>query len=261
MSHGWLEDKVALVTGGGSGIGRAVVDAYLEEGARIVVLEFDRDKCRELERLGDRVVAVRGDATTAEANERAVAAAVGTFGQLDVVVTFVGVFDGYTSLLDIPDDQFDDAYRETFDMNVRSVLLAARAGVPALRERAGSIVVTASSSSFYAGRGGTLYVASKFALRGVVLQLAHELAPAIRVNGVAPGGTVETDLRGLRSLGQHSARLDDRPGRAAGIRERTPLHVAMTGPDHTGAYVLLASGRSRGMTGEMLRSDGGMAIR
>lgn len=261
MSREWLEGKVALITGGGSGIGRAVVDAYLEDGARIVVLEFDHEKCREVERLGDRVVSVQGDATSAEANVRAVGAAIETFGQLDVLATFVGVFDGYTPLLDIPDDRFDAAYRETFDMNVRSVLLAARAGVPALRERAGSIIVTASSSSFYAGRGGTLYVASKFALRGIVLQLAHELAPAIRVNGVAPGGTVGTDLRGLRSLGQHGARLDDRPGRAAGIRERTPLRVAMTGADHTGAYVLLASERGRGMTGEMLRSDGGMAIR
>jgi NAD(P)-dependent dehydrogenase (short-subunit alcohol dehydrogenase family) len=261
MSHGWLEGKVALITGGGSGIGRAVVDAYLEEGARIVVLEFDHDKCRELERLGDRVVSVHGDATTTEANVRAVAFAVGTFGQLDVLATFVGVFDGYTSLLDIPDERFDGAFGETFDVNVRSVLLAVRAGASALRARAGTIIITASSSSFYAGRGGTLYVASKFALRGVVLQLAHELAPAIRVNGVAPGGTVDTDLRGLRSLGQHGTRLDDRPGRAAGIRERTPLNVAMTGAEHAGAYVLLASERSRGMTGEMLRSDGGMAIR
>lgn len=261
MTDGWLKGKVALITGGGSGIGRAVVDAYLEEGARIVVLEFDHNKCQELERLGGRVASVQGDATTPEANARAVAAAVDTFGQLDVLATFVGVFDGYTPLLDIPDDHFEDAYDEMFDVNVRSVLLAARAGAPALRERAGNIIVTASSSSFYAGRGGTLYVASKFALRGVVLQLAHELAPSVRVNGVAPGGTVDTDLRGLRSLDQHGARLDDRPGRAAGIRERTPLHVAMTGAEHTGAYVLLASERSRGMTGEMLRSDGGMATR
>ncbi len=261
MSHGWLEGNVVLITGGGSGIGRAVVEAYLEEGARIVVLEFNHDKCRELEGLGDGVVAIQGDATTTDANARAVQAAINTFGQLDVLATFVGVFDGYTSLLDIPDDLFDGAYQETFDMNVRSVLLSVRAAVPALRERAGSIIITASSSSFYAGRGGTLYVASKFAVRGVVLQLAHELAPTIRVNGVAPGGTVDTDLRGLRSMGDHGNRLDDRPGRAAGIRERTPLHVAMTGADHAGAYVLLASPRSRGMTGELLRSDGGMAIR
>ena len=73
---------------------------------------------------------------------------------------------------------------------------------------------TLSSSSFYAGRGGALYVSSKFALRGAVVQLAREVAPDVRVNGVAPGGTVGTDLRGPRSLGLDDHRLDDRPGRA-----------------------------------------------
>ena len=72
-----------------------------------------------------------------------------------------------------------------------------RAAEKELRQTKGSIVVTGSSSSFYPGRGGILYVSSKFALRGVVVQLAHELAPDIRVNGVAPGGTIGTDLRGL----------------------------------------------------------------
>lgn len=120
---------------------------------------------------------------------------------------------------------------------------------------------TLSSSSFYAGRGGALYVSTKFALRGAVVQLAREVAPEVRVNGVAPGGTVGTDLRGPRSLGLDGQRLDDRPGRAEQLAERTPLHVALTAADHAAAYVFLLSDQARGMTGEILRSDGGLGVR
>lgn len=257
---GWLQRKVGLLIGAGSGIGRAVVDAYLAEGARVVVLERSAEKCRELEQLGSNVAVLEGDATSIADTAAAVTLALEQFGQLDTLGTFVGVFDHYTPLVDIPDDRFDAAFTEIMDLNLRSIMIAARCAAPALRETHGSIVVTASSSSFYAGRGGSLYVASKFAVRGLVIQLARELAPHVRVNGVAPGGTVGTDLRGLRALDLAGDRLDDRPGRAAGIEERTPLHIAMTGEDHAGLYVLLASDRSAAMTGEILRSDGGMAV-
>ena len=173
----------------------------------------------------------------------------------------MGVFDVYTALADLPADRFDAAFAEVFDVNVKSPMLTARAALPALRESRGSFVLTLSSSSFYAGRGGALYVSSKFALRGLVTQLAHELAPDVRVNGVAPGGTLGTDLRGLRALGLADDRLADRPGRAEQLRARTPLQVALTPVDHAGAYVFLVSDRSRGMTGEILRSDGGLGVR
>lgn len=257
---GWLSGKVALLIGAGSGIGRAVLDAYVAEGATVVAFERDPGKCEELSRLGEDVLAFQGDATSSADNRRAVELAVERFGRLDTLATFVGVFDHYTALLDIPDESFDAAFVEMFDLNLRSVMLAARAAGPALRAARGSIVVTASSSSFAAGRGGSLYVASKFAVRGLILQLAREFAPDVRVNGVAPGGTVGTDLRGLRALGLAADRLDDRPGRAEGIEKRTPLALAMSGEHHAGLYVLLASTRSSAMTGEVLRSDGGMAV-
>lgn len=257
----WLEGKVALVTGGGSGIGRAVVDAFLAEGAAVCVLEHNEEKCASLEKIGGRVAVVHGDATRAAENQRAVATTIERFGRLDTLATFVGIFDNYTRLTDIPSDRLDAAFAETFDVNVKSVLLAVHAAIPHLRRTRGSIVVTASSSSFYPGRGGTLYVSSKFAVRGLVVQLAHELAPDVRVNAVAPGGTVRTDLRGLRSLGQFEERLDDRPGREQALRDRTPLGVALRAEDHAGAYVYLASDRCPGVTGEMLRSDGGLGVR
>ena len=257
---GWLDGKICLLVGAGSGIGRAVVDAFVEEGARVVVLERSEQKCRDLANLSS-VIVVRGDATSRPDTDRAVSTALSSWGRLDVLVTFVGVFDHYTPLLEIPDERFDSAFAEMMDLNLRSVMIGVRSAAPALQEAQGSIVITASSSSFYAGRGGALYVASKFAVRGLVLQLARELAPLVRVNGVAPGGTVGTDLRGLGALDLAKDRLDDRKDRAAGIRARTPLQIAMEGSDHAGIYVLLASDRSAGVTGEVLRSDGGMAVR
>jgi NAD(P)-dependent dehydrogenase (short-subunit alcohol dehydrogenase family) len=261
MRAGWLGDKVALVTGGGSGIGRAVVDAFLAEGARVAVLELDAEKCAQLRALDSDVLVVEGDATAPAANREAVAATVDRFGRLDALATFVGVFDLYTPLAEIPDESFEPAFQETFGVNVKSVMPSVRAALPELRGSGGSVVVTLSSSSFYPGRGGALYVSSKFALRGLVLQLARDLAPDVRVNGVAPGGTVRTDLRGLRSLGQSDTVLDARPGREEHLRARTPLQLALEPDDHAGAYVFLASDRARGITGEVVRSDGGLAAR
>lgn len=259
-----LDGKVALLVGGGSGIGRAVVDAYLEAGAQVVVLELDHDKCAELAELaelGDDVVAVQGDATSPDDNARAVAAARTRFGGLDVLATFVGVFDFYTPLLDLDDTELEPAFDEIFHTNVLGTLVSVRAAAPALRDRSGAVVLTLSTSSFYPGRGGPLYVATKFALRGLVTALAHELAPDVRVNGVAPGGTLATQLRGLRALGTAERSLGDTPGRAEELAARVPLGAALDGRDHAGAYVFLASAAARGTTGEIVRSDGGIGIR
>lgn len=258
---GRMTGHVALLTGGGSGIGRGVLDAYRAEGALVAVLEHSPAKCAELADLGEDVVVIEGDATSAADNDLLVAAAIDRFGHLDSLSTFVGIFDTYTHAVDIPEAAFDAAFEEAYTVNVKSVLLAVRSSAAALRDRRGAVVITCSSSSFYAGRGGALYVSSKHAVRGLVTQLAFELAPDVRVNGVAPGGTVATDLRGLRALDQHEQRLEDRPGRTEGIRQRTPLHVALTPADHAHAYVYLASGESPGLTGEIIRSDGGMAVR
>ena len=122
-------------------------------------------------------------------------------------------------------------------------------------------MLTASTSSFYPGRGGVLYVASKFAVRGLVVALAHELAPDVRVNAVAPGGTLGTDLRGPAALGLDERSLGDRPGREEELRARTPLAVALTPADHAGSYVFLASDAARGITGTFLHPDGGIGVK
>ncbi|HEY9304018.1 MAG TPA: 3-(cis-5,6-dihydroxycyclohexa-1,3-dien-1-yl)propanoate dehydrogenase [Mycobacterium sp.] len=257
----WLDGKRALVVGGGSGIGRAVVDAFRDQDAKVAVLELDADKCDALRHEFKKMPVIEGDATTSAANDLAVATAVDAFDGLDTLVNCVGIFDFYKGIADIDADDLPSAFDEMFRTNVLSHLLSVKAAVPALQNETGSSIVLAeSASSFYPGRGGVLYVSSKFAVRGLVSTLAHELAPQIRVNGVAPGGTLNTDLRGLSALGQHTERLDDAPNRERDLKARTPLNVALTAEDHAWSFVFLASDRSRGITGETIHPDGGFGL-
>lgn len=249
-----------MLTGAGSGIGRAALEAFLAAGVRAAVLEQSADKCASLSELGPDVAVVQGDARSLRDTKAAVAAAC-AIGPVRIAVSFVGIFDHYLPLAEIPEEQFDAAFDEIFAVNVKSALVLARAVTGDLRRSRGTLILTLSSSSFHPGRGGPLYVASKHALRGVVAQLAHELAPEIRVNAVAPGGTVHTDLRGLRSLGQSATRLDDRPGRQEQLEARTPLHIALAASDHAASYLFLASEGACGMTGQILCSDGGLSVR
>ncbi len=259
---GWLDGKAALLVGGGSGIGRATVEAFLSEGAHVGVLEIDPAKCKQLSRLGPGVLAIQGDATSPTDNERAVRETLEAFGALDTLVSFVGVFDYYTRLEAIPDESFGAAFDKLFAANVKSYLLSARAALEPLTAVGGSIVFTVSTSGFYPGRGGVLYVASKFAVRGIVARLgATSWRPASGSTAWPPAGRSAPRSRGAVSLGLGERRLDDDPGREERLRERTPLHVALGQDDHAGAYVFLASDRARGITGMIVNSDGGIRVR
>lgn len=259
---GWLDGRRCLVVGAGSGIGRAVVDAFTGEGAEVAALEISERKCAELSAAYPAMPVTTGDAVTAAANEEAVAAANEAYGGLDVLVNCVGVFDFYRGIADLAAEVVDQAFEEMFSINVKSHIHSVKAALPSLRRSEGaSVVLTESTSAYYPGRGGVLYVSSKFAVRGLVTALAHELAPDVRVNGVAPGGTLNTDLRGLASLGLSDRRLDDTPGREAELAGRVPLKVALTGADHAWSYVFLASQRSRGITGDVVHPDGGIGVK
>jgi NAD(P)-dependent dehydrogenase (short-subunit alcohol dehydrogenase family) len=258
---GLLAGRRALIAGAGSGIGRAVLDAFLAEGARVAILERDTAKAAAVTASLPEVLVTVGDAASQQANDAAVAAAVGAFGGLDILVSCVGLFDFYRSITDLTGAELDAAFDEIFRANVRSCLHSVRSALPHLRQSGhGAIILTESTSAYYPGRGGVLYLASKFAVRGLVTALAHDLAPEIRVNGVAPGGTVGTDLRGPDSLGLADRSLGDEPGRAGELAARLPLQVALSGADHAGSYVFLASSRARGITGDTLHSDGGVAV-
>jgi NAD(P)-dependent dehydrogenase (short-subunit alcohol dehydrogenase family) len=150
--------------------------------------------------FGSAVIAVQGDVTHLTDNQHAVDTTVRAFGQLDIFVGNAGIFDRFISLADLPGEQISTAFDELFGVNVKGAILGAKAALPALLKTDGCMIFTASVASFFPGGGGPLYTASKHAMVGLIRQLACELAPKIRVNGVAPGGTL-TDLRGLAALG------------------------------------------------------------
>lgn len=257
---GVLAERRALVVGAGSGIGKAVAARFAEQGASVAVMDRDRDKCERLRSDRRGYLVSHGDATVPQDVADAVEGCERRWHGLDIVVCCVGVFDFYRGLEAYGPEDLEPAFEEIFAVNVRAAMQVARAALPALRRSRGCLILTESTSSHYAGRGGALYVSSKFALRGLRTALAHEWAPEVRVNSVAPGGTVGTELSGLASVGERERRLDD-PGRAEDIAGRTPLGVALSGDDHAWSYVFLASEGARGMTGRALHSDGGMGVR
>jgi NAD(P)-dependent dehydrogenase (short-subunit alcohol dehydrogenase family) len=261
---GWLEGQVALVSGGGSGIGRGIVARFITEGARLGVLERVPERIEQLQAaFGEYVLPVQGDVTRLEDNKRAVEQTVRAFGQLDIFVGNAGVFDRYMSLVDLPEDKLGEAFDEQFAVNVKGCLLGAKAALPELLKTEGCMVFTASVAGFNSGGGGVLYTASKHAVVGLIRQLAVELAPKVRVNGVAPGG-VQTDLRGLAALGQSEQSHWAAPGIdwEERLRAGSPLQVVIQPQDLASAYVLLASrGNARAMTGVIIHVDAGSSLR
>ncbi len=257
---GWLEGKVALVTGGGSGIGRAVAERFVQKGAGVCVLDRSAEGLATMAAEKNQSMAlVQGDVRSSEDNQKAVDAAVSKFGQLDVFVGNAAIFDCFLRLMDLPSMVIDTTFDEIFGVNVKGYLLGAKAALSELVKRHGSMIFTLSNAGLYAGGGGPLYTSSKHAALGMIRQLAYELAPHVRVNGVAPGGTM-TALSPALSLRQWCADRSESE-KEDRIRQSTPLHIVMYPRDHAAAYVLLASDQARAMTGVVIPSDGGLGAR
>lgn len=259
---GWLENDVALISGAGSGLGRALVDRFVAEGARVVAFDKSPERVAAVETAyPGAVVGVAGDVAVAEDDERAVARALSAFGRLDTFVGNAGLFDYGARLADTPMEALDRGFDELFAVNVKGCLLGVKAALDALVETSGSVVLTASLSSRNAGVGGAVYTASKHAVVGLVEQLAHELAPQVRVNGVAPG-FMRTDIRGPRALGLADRTLDSLPDLDELARSLLPLGFLADPADYTGHYVQLASrANAAATTGTVVHCDGGFSVR
>lgn len=258
---GRLEGQVALVTGGASGLGRAVVERFVTEGARVVVLDRSEEAAAQTaDALGSSVAAVVGDVRAHEDNARAVAACLERFGRLDCAVGNAGIWDYNAALVDLPAAKLAESFQELFDVNVLGYLQLAKAALKPLAESEGSMVFTVSNAGFLPNGGGPLYTASKHAVVGLVRQLAFELAPRIRVNGVAPGA-IATNLKGPESLGMAERRFpgDKLTERAEGF---VPLGRMPTPAEYAGAYVFFASREDNvPATGTVLNHDGGFGVR
>ena len=261
---GLLDRQVALVTGGGSGIGRSIVARFVAEGARVGVLDRVPARLDQLKaEFGKTMIPVQGDVTSFADNQRAVEQTVSAFGPLDVFVGNAGVFDRFIPLVDLAPDQLGHAFDEQFAVNVKGCLLGAKAALPELLRTEGCMVFTASVAGFNSGGGGVLYTASKHAVVGLIRQLAVELAPKVRVNGVAPGG-VQTDLRGLAALGQSEQSHWTAPGIdwQERLRAGSPLQLAIQPDDVASAFAFLASRENaRAITGVIVHVDAGSTLR
>lgn len=255
---GSLENQVALIVGAAGGIGRAVVRRYLAEGATVLAVDRSPERLAELrEEAGEhpRLAVLAADASDWDGCERMVAHAVENFGGLDVLVSCVGVYDHGVRLIDIPGARLAAAFDECFHANVGSLLLCIRAAIEPLAARGGRIVVTGSFAGYRTSGGGVLYTSAKHAVVGLVSQLAYELAPKIRVNGVAPG-VAKTVMSGLRSLDQ-----EPRDALQPGTEDALPLQVLPHTDDYAGVYALLGSRESAVITGTVVVADSGLLVR
>src|SRR5262252_5673179 len=258
----WLDGQVALVTGGGSGIGQAIVRRFVEEGARVAVMDRVLARAEKLQaELGKSAIAIGGDVARLEdagvADEDVQAAErADRLGDRALVVV-----DKYVLLAEFPEEQLSAAYDELFGVNVKGCILGAKAALPELQKTQGCMVFTASVAGMNSGGGGTLYTASKHAVIGLIRQLASEIGPDVRVNGVAPGGT-RTDLRGLATLHQDDRSHFAETGWEDRMRRNNALQMVLEPPDLAGAYVFLASRtNAKGITGTILTVDAGSMLR
>ncbi len=247
-----LEGKVAIVSGGGTGIGAATARRFAAEGASVVVTGRRPEPLREIaEATGG--LAVPGDATDPEHAPAAVTAAVERFGGLDVVVANAGVGHGGTA-----GEIDDDRWQHTLDVNVTGVLRLVRSSLPALLERGGgSIVLVSSVSGFVASTDSAAYVTSKAAVIGLARSLALDYGPrGIRANAVCPGWVVTP--MGDESMDELAASRGISRDEAYRLATASvPLRRPATAEEIAACCLFLASDESSIVTGTALVADGG----
>lgn len=256
-----LTGEVVLITGGASGLGRALVDRFVAEGAKVAVLDKSAERLAQLETdHGDNVLGVAGDVRSLEDQKRAASRCMAKFGKIDTLIPNAGIWDYSTALVDLPEESLDAAFDEVFHINVKGYIHAVKACLPALVASRGNVIFTISNAGFYPNGGGPLYTAAKHAIVGLVRELAFELAPYVRVNGVGPGG-INSDLRGPSSLGMGGRAISTVP-LADMLKSVLPIGRMPEAEEYTGAYVFFATrGDAAPATGALLNYDGGLGVR
>jgi len=247
-----LENKVAIVSGGGTGIGAATARVFAREGAKVVVTGR---RAEPLEAVAAEIDgrAVAGDTSDDDHVRAAVAAARDAFGGLDVVVANAGLgFGGAAADVD------DERWQQTLDVNLTGAFRLARAAIPSLVERdGGSIVLVSSVSALVSGTDGAAYVTSKAAMLGLARSIAVDYGPSgIRANALCPGW-VETPM-GDGSMESLMTKHGISLGEAYRlVTQHIPLRRPATADEIAACCLFLASDESSIVTGTTLVADGG----
>jgi len=243
-----MQDKVALVTGAGSGIGRATAQRLAAEGARIACADAHVEAAAETARTigtrgGGEAIALTVDVTNEAACARMVAETLARFGRLTTLVNSAGVRPERRDPMPAPAE-----WQRVVDVNLNGTYLAARAALPALSASgAGSIINLASIFGLVGGATGPGYAASKGAIVNLTRQMALEWAPRVRVNCVCPG-VIETPM---------TAELRVDPDWVASVLKRYPLGRFGRPEEIAAAILYLASDEAAFVTGVALPVDGG----
>lgn len=237
-----FDGLVALVTGGGSGIGAATAALLRERGAEVAILDVDADG------VPAEMFGVTCDVSDAAGVGRAIEAVVGRFGSLDIVINNAGI-GASGDVTGNPDDE----WHRVFDVNVVGMARVTRAALPHLRRSAhAAIVNTCSAVAFTGVPSRALYAASKGAVAALTLAMAADhLADGIRVNAVAPG-TADTPW-----VARLLDAAPDPEAAAAALRARQPIGRLVTADEVAHAICSLASPAAASTTGTILRVDGG----
>jgi NAD(P)-dependent dehydrogenase (short-subunit alcohol dehydrogenase family) len=243
-----LKGKVALITGGDSGIGRAVAVAYAKEGADITIVYLNEDDDAEetkqyVEKIGVKCLLIRGDLWHPSTSELAVTRTIDNFGRLDIVVNNAAVQPYTKDIMDVTNEQLED----TFRTNVFALFYMTKAAIPYLKQGS-SIINTASRVAYEGDKNVIDYASSKGAVVSFTRTLALSLVDkGVRVNAVAPG-PAWTPLTVSTYPADHVATLgtDIPMGRAA-----QPFEIAP-------AFVYLATDQSLYVTGQVIHVNGGI---
>lgn len=250
---GRLEGKIAMITGGASGIGAATTRLFVTEGARVVIADMQQDRGEALAKeLGDAVVYQRVDVRHEDEIAGAVDRAVSSFGALDVMFANAGIVGTYGPIDDLPADEWDF----TIDVNLRGVVLCMKHAARVMKPRgSGAILSTSSIAGVHGGLGPHAYAAAKSALIGLTRNVAAELiGRGIRVNCIAPGNMATEMVADL--VFKDPSRVADIAGAlAAG----SPIPGRSGSPDDIArAALYLASDDAAYVAGHTLVVDAGL---